>query len=392
MKVLFVDDEKIIRDGIREIIRWDQLGCELLETADSADSAIQAMQKDHFDLVITDICMQKMTGIELAKKIRKIKPDTKIIILSAFEDFSYAREAIEIGVMKYMLKPVTPEELETAVQEAMAQVQSDMQLASRITESEKFVNIYRPQLVKDFWRALLQREITEQNDLEQKMKLAGITVGSPTLCCIMVKAVLPEKLEDCMLQRTAQSAEEVLGKCLECIGYGAGQAAIITEKLPDNETMIRLHNRIENIWGTPVRISCGHQVSDYLELSASMEAAIMRIPGKQKNAVEDLVTESVKLIEQNIGNENFSVNEIAVALHISLSYLSKIFKKHLGATCIEYITQKRMEKAKELLVHTTMTQEEIAHAVGYTNVHYFSMLFKKQLGETPGQYRRQVRK
>lgn len=392
MKVLFVDDEKIIRDGIREIIRWDELGCELMETADSADSAIQAMQKERFDLVITDICMQKMTGIELAKRIRRIKPDTKIIILSAFEDFSYAREAIEIGVMKYMLKPVTPEELETAVREAMDQVQSDMQLASRITESEKFVNIYRPQLVKDFWRALLQREITEQNDLEQKMKLAGINADSPKLCCIMVKAELLEKVEEHILQRTVQSAEEVLGKCLECIGYGAGQAVIITEKLSDNEKMIRLHNRIENIWGTPVRISCGHQVSNYLELSASLEAAIMRIPGRQKNAVEDLVAESVKLIEQNIGNEKFGVNEIAVALHISLSYLSKIFKKHLGATCIEYITQKRMEKAKELLIHTAMTQEEIAHAVGYTNVHYFSMLFKKQLGETPGQYRRQVRK
>ncbi len=392
MKVLFVDDEKIIRDGIREIIRWDELGCELMETADSADSAIQAMQKERFDLVITDICMQKMTGIELAKRIRRIKPDTKIIILSAFEDFSYAREAIEIGVMKYMLKPVTPEELETAVREAMDQVQSDMQLASRITESEKFVNIYRPQLVKDFWRALLQREITEQNDLEQKMKLAGINADSPTLCCIMVKAELSEKVEEHILQRTVQSAEEVLEKCLECIGYGAGQAVIITEKLSDNEKMIRLHNRIENIWGTPVRISCGHQVSNYLELSASLEAAIMRIPGRQKNAVEDLVAESVKLIEQNIGNEKFGVNEIAVALHISLSYLSKIFKKHLGATCIEYITQKRMEKAKELLIHTAMTQEEIAHAVGYTNVHYFSMLFKKQLGETPGQYRRQVRK
>ena len=392
MKVLFVDDEKIIRDGIREIIRWDQLGCELMETADSADSAIQAMQKERFDLVITDICMQKMTGIELAKRIRRIKSDTKIIILSAFEDFSYAREAIEIGVMKYMLKPVTPEELETAVREAMDQVQSDMQLASRITESEKFVNIYRPQLVKDFWRALLQREITEQNDLEQKMKLAGINADSPTLCCIMVKAELSEKVEEHILQRTVQSAEEVLEKCLECIGYGAGQAVIITEKLLDNEKMIRLHNRIENIWGTPVRISCGHQVSNYLELSASLEAAIMRIPGRQKNAVEDLVAESVKLIEQNIGNEKFGVNEIAVALHISLSYLSKIFKKHLGATCIEYITQKRMEKAKELLIHTAMTQEEIAHAVVYTNVHYFSMLFKKQLGETPGQYRRQVRK
>lgn len=392
MKVLFVDDEKIIRDGIREIIRWDQLGCELMETADSADSAIQAMQKERFDLVITDICMQKMTGIELAKRIRRIKSDTKIIILSAFEDFSYAREAIEIGVMKYMLKPVTPEELETAVREAMDQVQSDMQLASRITESEKFVNIYRPQLVKDFWRALLQREITEQNDLEQKMKLAGINADSPTLCCIMVKAELSEKVEEHILQRTVQSAEEVLEKCLECIGYGAGQAVIITEKLLDNEKMIRLHNRIENIWGTPVRISCGHQVSNYLELSASLEAAIMRIPGRQKNAVEDLVAESVKLIEQNIGNEKFGVNEIAVALHISLNYLSKIFKKHLGATCIEYITQKRMEKAKELLIHTAMTQEEIAHAVGYTNVHYFSMLFKKQLGETPGQYRRQVRK
>lgn len=392
MKVLFVDDEKIIRDGIRELIHWKELGCESLVTADSADSAVDAMKENNFDLVITDICMQKMNGIELAKKIREIRPDTKIIILSAFEDFSYAREAIGIGVMKYMLKPVTPEELEEAVREAMKQVRSDMQLASRITESEKFVNIYRPQLAREFWRALLQREITDQNDLEQRMQLAGITMDHRTLCCIAVRTEQPENTGKDVLEKTEKISREILGSCLECIRMGSGQIVIISEEVPDNKKMIHFHNMVETAWETEVWTACGRQVEEYMDLPVSMEDALALLSGKQKHRTENLVAESIRLIEQNLSNESFGVNDIAEALHISSGYLSKIFRKNLGATCIEYINRKRLEKAKDLLAHTAMTQEEIAHAAGYANVHYFSMLFKKLSGETPGQYRRQVKK
>lgn len=336
--------------------------------------------------------MQKMNGIELAKKIREIRPDTKIIILSAFEDFSYAREAIEIGVMKYMLKPVTPEELEEAVQEATKQVRSDMQLASRITESEKFVNIYRPQLAREFWRALLRREITDQSDLEQRKKLAGIITEHQELCCLAVRIEQPGNMSEDILEKIGEISREILGSCLECIRIGSGQIVIILEGSPDNKKMIHFHNMIETAWETEVWTACGRQVENYMDLPLSMEDALALLPGKQKHKAENLVADSVRLIEQNLGNESFGVNDIAEALHISSSYLSKIFRKNLGATCIEYINQKRLEKAKDLLAHTTMTQEEIAHAVGYANVHYFSMLFKKLSGETPGQYRRQVRK
>lgn len=391
MKVLFVDDEKIIREGISQIIHWKQLGCERLVTADSADSALEAMEQDDFDLVITDICMQKMSGIELAKKIREKKPDTKIIILSAHEDFSYAREAIEVGVMKYMLKPVTPDELENAVREAMKQVDSDIQRASKITESEKFVNVYRPQLVRDFWRMLLLKEMP--NDFDERMTLAGIPFDKTGFCCVVVQSENTEIPDDNRLADAAMAADKVFGGCLECIKMDIGEIVIILDKHPDPAQIIYFQNELEAIWKISVQAACGRYTEDYKNLSASLDDAriVLSDKNRQKHTIEDLVADSVRLIERNIGNEDFGVNDIADALHISPSYLSKIFKKILGATCIEYITHKKMEKAKDLLANTSMTQEEIAHAVGYANVHYFGMLFKKQFDETPGQYRKQVK-
>lgn len=391
MKVLFVDDEKIIREGISSLIHWEELGCEQLETADSADSALSAMARNDFDLVITDICMQKMTGIELAKRIKEIKPDTKIIILSAFEDFSYARDAIEIGVIKYILKPVTPEELEEAVQEAMKQVQSDMQLANRIIESEKFVNIYRPQLAKDFWRAVIQKEITEQIDLEQRMKLAGIEINAEELCCIMLQSDQFE-INEYDVEMAEKVAEKIMIRCHACLKLSENQAVLVTKAQLDMKAMLQLQNLIEEIWAKPVRLACGRLVQKCTDLHISLEDAALILSKRQKHTPKDLVSESIRLIEHNISNEAFGVNDIADTLHISASYLSKIFKKSLGATCIEFITQKRLDKAKDLLAHTSMTQEEIAHAVGYANVHHFSMMFKKQSKETPGQYRKRVRK
>ena len=73
-------------------------------------------------------------------------------------------------------------------------------------------------------------------------------------------------------------------------------------------------------------------------------------------------------------------------------YFSRLFKKQMGITCIEYLTQKRIERARKLLERTEMKHQAIAQAVGYASVYYFSLQFKKQTGETPGQYRKRVGK
>ena len=265
MRILFVDDEKSIREGIVEIINWKKVGCEKLMIAENGDEALKILQKETFDLVITDIYMQKINGIQLAKEISRYWPKTRVILLSAYENFSYAREAIEAGVAKYLLKPLTPEELESAILEVMQKKQKFYRSQEHFSETEKFVDICDSQF------------------------------------------------------------------------YGVEETKQILEK-----------------------------------------------------DTEDIVVQALEIIQKNFQREDLEVSEIATSLHVSTGYFSRIFKKRMGSTCIEYITKKRIERAKELLKHTEMKHYLIAQAVGYSNVYYFSVQFKKLTGETPGQYRKRM--
>lgn len=121
-KTLFVDDERLIREGISNLIDWERITGQELTLAENAKVALKYLEHEKYEIVISDIYMQDMNGIELAKCIKGKWPDVVVILLSAYEDFDYARKAIEAGVFKYLLKPVIPEELEDAVNEAISQV------------------------------------------------------------------------------------------------------------------------------------------------------------------------------------------------------------------------------------------------------------------------------
>ena len=392
MRVLFVDDEKIIREGMKEIIDWEGIGCDLLMMADNATRALELMEQEEFDLVITDIYMKKMTGIELAKRIKSFRPRVKVIILSAYEDFSYAREAIEAGVFKYLLKPIVPEELEQAVLEAMEQVQSDLLLQHRMLESEKIATVYRPQLARDFWKALLRREISGREDLEHRLQVAGLVLPD-SLCCVLVSIDGREGADYGNDSRVMeQIGSLIFPRWVGCVRQRPGEAAVILSGIPDGKALLDFKRELENGAGLRVRTACGRCVEDPLEFYLSAEDArtILSAGEEQAPEGETLVERSLRLIDSRISEEEFGVNDIAEALHVSAGYFSRLFKSRMRVTCIEYITCKRIEKAKALLEHTDMKHQYIAEAVGYSNVYYFSMQFKKHTGETPGQYRKRV--
>lgn len=109
---MLVDDEKLILQGLLNIIEWDRLGLEVSQTADNAITALKMFKENPVNIVITDINMPKVTGLELIKQIKAIDDQVKFIILSGYDDFSYARTAMKYGVENYILKPINEEELE----------------------------------------------------------------------------------------------------------------------------------------------------------------------------------------------------------------------------------------------------------------------------------------
>ncbi|MBO0993189.1 response regulator transcription factor [Bacillus sp. SD088] len=109
-KVLIVDDEKNIRERLTQFFPWRDIGFEVIGSAENGMEAIDIVRRHRPHAVLTDVLMPNMTGIELAREIKDFSPSTKVIILSAYDDFAYAQAAIQYGVKGYLLKPVSKTE------------------------------------------------------------------------------------------------------------------------------------------------------------------------------------------------------------------------------------------------------------------------------------------
>jgi two-component system, response regulator YesN len=112
LKALIVDDEEDIREGLRDIINWERYGFSVEAIAEDGMAALQLYERTKFDLIVTDIKMPRMDGLELAEQIKKIDPHVRILIVSGYDEFSYAKKALKFGIENYLLKPVDTEELE----------------------------------------------------------------------------------------------------------------------------------------------------------------------------------------------------------------------------------------------------------------------------------------
>ena len=114
-RILLVDDEILVRDAIRENIDWKAMDCELVGDCDNGKAAAEFVQNHPVDIVLTDILMPYMDGMELSRFLHDNYPDIVIVIFSGFGEFEYAKKAIQYGVSEYMLKPVTAMELRNVI-------------------------------------------------------------------------------------------------------------------------------------------------------------------------------------------------------------------------------------------------------------------------------------
>ncbi|PYI53985.1 response regulator [Paenibacillus flagellatus] len=162
VKLLLADDEPIIREGIRNKLDWDALGIELVGAAEDGKAALELLKSEPVDILLTDIHMPRMDGIQLGREARKLYPNIKIVILSGHEDFEFAKQALELSAMKYMLKPFTRSELEQAVLQAKREVAGYRQAESSLRLTMKRLQESYPLLRENVLTSLVEGRLNER--------------------------------------------------------------------------------------------------------------------------------------------------------------------------------------------------------------------------------------
>lgn len=535
--ILIVDDEQLIRQGLRARIEYLGIDVDEIFEAENGLMALRLQEEHPIDVVITDIRMPDMDGLELIQEMQKKNNQIKFVVLSGYSEFSYAETAIRLGVKAYLLKPVSNDDLKAAFDKAYkemeqtASVRQEVQMKKRmdrekqVYQQEKALNalfssqeagaVTREQLCKlcgydeKMWAggaesvlylAILHinkesfehqrfrpvdhelvrfmiRNIFEEiqapcekllvNSLSDTRQMYGIFIGDDKKKLRMeveriylrMRSVLEKKMgiyltigvSRCRSQLEGKETSEARQALKQRIIYGkaniyfyedirilgeqefpVSQLHLLEQYIEHNE-IFKVKNLVQEIFSEELVKKYG---SAYLRImwirilnlllhhyerrgrnAAEIEKMLQnynlldRIQSLQEirqkiieMVMECVSTESVadanarSKIQMAIGYiqehfaENLTVNVLAEHYGMSPNYFSSMFKKEMSRSAVNYITELRINQARELLYHSELSVVDISKKVGYEDSQYFFRVFKKYLGMTPLQYREESRK
>lgn len=186
-KLIVVDDEFIIRDGLMQF-KWEKLGFTVAGGASNGKEALELMGETSVDFLITDIKMPVMDGLELIEKVQQKYPATKILILTGYKDFEYARKAIKAGVVEYLLKPVELHELEELALKIKTTIDSERNQIELISNYQEKLKGSIPMATRNFLRSLIEGSADDICEIEEKMDLLEIYLKRKFYTCAVFRA------------------------------------------------------------------------------------------------------------------------------------------------------------------------------------------------------------
>lgn len=489
ISLFLVEDERIARESIRDNVPWQEHDILFLGDAPDGEVALPQLLEKRPDILLTDIKMPFMDGLELARIVRKELPDTRIIILSGHNEFEYARKAITLGVNDYLLKPVSSRDILEAVDRSKAQIlecraRRIERQSHSITQRELFFsNLYSGILMGP--AQMLQRAaqlgislaagayqiilteldgvIPDREALRDKLYAAPMAYGSgfdggrATFLLLAEDAAgLPPKLREFSAWLDALAGQEGLsvhllpGKqtarlsdlpkayhlltiqkkqresadsktlshstsfqrdtLLDFLRTGkpsalpsfwahyrptieSGYSSFVYRCYLYTELFFVVHefcqeNRIplpESLRQEDLlekRILLTNSVDDFLTLACQLCEEVMEVrPGGSRHTPS--AEQARAYIDRHYMDPELSLSSVANAVSVSPNHLSTLFKSKIGVGFSEYLTEVRIRQAKRLLITSDLRVSEVGERVGYQNMEYFSMLFKKTPGRRP---------
>lgn len=376
--MFLVDDEIVIRENMRTCINWEEEGFEYCGDAPDGEVALPLIEELQPDILITDIKMPFMNGLELSAVVRRILPMTKIVIISGHDDFEYTRQAIRLGVEDYCLKPFGAADIIRLIRLIRSKIDKEQALSDKHAALESQHELDRQRLQSTNKHALLQifgEKTTEPAFLDRKPFIEYLKIGNAAQC-------------DKFIQQYADELRSIDWQA-SLYGYYALKDLTI-EVFREAQTLFRnvdvdMEAVTSSFLAMIVEISSLEQARHYLRTLAEQ---FWWWRSQAANKYGDMIAQIKAFIHANYANDRLSLQDAAEHVCVSPSHMSKIFSQETGQTFIEYLMHTRIEKAKLLLQSTNAKSYEVAYQVGYHDPHYFSSLFKRVTGMTIREFRK----
>jgi len=521
-KVFFVEDEIITREGIRDNVDWRTSGFEFCGEATDGEMALPLLRAAQPDVLITDIKMPFMDGLQLSKIVRERMPWVKIIILSGHDEFEYAQKAIGLGVTDYLLKPVTVQKLQTVLQELTVKLDQERKEQDHLKKLQEQMEDHRAMLRERLLFNLVVGAVSPMEAVE-KGQMLGLDLIARHYLVVILKLELGDRTEQydhdeyqqvqqiltelaeknpdvlvlkrdwgdmifIMKGNTREYLEEERDILLEdirralsktryqlTVGVGASKERIADIRQSFVDALAQLQDPMAGSGGELKQsfergellkldqaavenyLRCGAKdqfdqffnlyllplgettlksalIKNYIFVDISLATArlIHELGGEidkvipelgsietilsNVRSVEQLREEAHKIIsiglayrdshpngqhahlirqakeyiEHHYADPELSLNEVSAQANLSASHFSAVFSQETRQTFKEYLTEIRMNKAKELLRMSTLRSADIAYQIGYNDPHYFSSVFKKNTGLSPMEFRSQA--
>lgn len=344
-KVLLADDIEPFRRKIKRFPCWKAKGhaFEIVYEAPNGLEALEMLKKHAVDVLLTDIRMPLINGIDLLKEVKKKNLCPCVILFSEFAEFSYAKEGIINGAFDYLVKPVDEEAL-------MNTFHRVRQYLDSLSGTPIPVETYKQQLIY------------------------GILHGEKKKCTRLCERIFREM---------AKGAEEESQLLLTVYDF----ADEMMQKMLDEQPYLSFYFSLEDFTvfsaGNGEEAEAKRLLCDFvLEFCARME--IFRIDHYSEN-VQKLCLMAFGHVEDKL-----NLTRIAEEFYMNPKYLGSKFKQETGLSFNQFLTNLKIYRAKKLLKQEKSKIAEVAERLGFENVAYFSKVFKKETGQSPGEYRRKA--
>lgn len=492
--LLIAEDEVWTRKSIREMISCNKLGIGSVEEVDNGIDALNRIQHGGIDILLTDIRMPGMNGIELTGVIRESYPEIKVVFLSGYSEFQYAQQAIKYNISEYLLKPVTSLSMNSALKKIIAEINQlkekeiriNQMVLRQILETVPSRNIdstdILKQNLKDAWKIIVRIQDEDNQGMEPfTHELRSLLINNKIQCIpvfvnkgwsLLLYSQQSHSMDEIIsiihafplwmnsnsihiglssayydLESTWIAELESILAILSQLGnvrickfhrYSDDGPAIGSPDLNkflgvfETKSLIELNNFLNNYFpenATHYNIACrcyklitallsnsevqeANSLNDYFYILKTLQHIIRISSDDSRNLVQYLkdvcrrdfesMIENQKTKNENIIdwcqnyimnnlNGDISLSILAQKLHFSPSHLSNLFKQATNKNYIDFITELKIKKAKNYLRNTNMNINDISICLGYTDVRYFSKLFKKIEGIPPSLYKEKVK-
>ncbi len=409
--VVVADDEETLREAVCTMVPWEELGFRLAGSASNGLDALQLVEKLGPDLLLTDIRMPFISGIELARQVREIRPVMNIAFLSGYDDFEYAKQAIQYNIISYMLKPLTIDgiaaELRVIRQKMDARFAMLRQSAAPPPARQSDQAAFLMPLLLDEYAApdpqteRYARECGLLRDAEDRPHYV-----------VMAAALQSEDGSAATTPAFAATVNTLAEKYLRSVCFFAGGKAVAVLLGNPSDFYEYLHILADELLQVAARVlgqRCCVGVSRTADSLAGLHEAYHEAVQalRQTDPAEDSVHFIVDLnpsarggsglsrraqeaIDAHYMEADLSLVSLSAMLDVSPNHLSACIRKYTGETFTNILIRKRMEAARSLLESSELRIQQIAQRCGYVDQHYFSYCFKKYCGESPGALRRRL--